>query len=56
MSEHHQPGDIDWKIHGIKVIPGDQLDPNTAQTPGMERAAAIDLARAGAKKIWVKRE
>jgi uncharacterized RmlC-like cupin family protein len=38
------------------VIPGDQLDPNTAQTPGMERAAAIDLARAGAKKIWVKRE
>jgi uncharacterized RmlC-like cupin family protein len=52
MSEHHELGDIDWKIHGIRVIPGDQLDPNTAQTPGMERAAAIDFARAGAKKLW----
>ncbi|MBV9153286.1 MAG: mannose-6-phosphate isomerase, partial [Alphaproteobacteria bacterium] len=38
MSE--QPKGIDWKTHGIKVIPGDQLDPNTAQTPGMDRAAA----------------
>ena len=45
-------GEIDWKEHGVKVIPGDQLDPNTAQTPGMDRAAAINLARAGAKKIW----
>jgi len=31
---------------------GDQLDPNTAQTPGMDRAAAINLARVGAQKIW----
>jgi uncharacterized RmlC-like cupin family protein len=43
---------IDWKIHGVKVIPGDQLDPDTAQTPGMDRAAAINLARVGAQKIW----
>ena len=43
---------IDWKIHGVKVIPGNQLDPNTAQTPGMNRAAAINFARAGAQKIW----
>ena len=43
---------IDWRVHGIKVIPGDRLDPNTAQTPGMDRAAAIDFARAGAKKLW----
>ena len=35
---------VDWKTHGVKVIPGDQLDPNTAQTPGMDRAAAINLA------------
>jgi uncharacterized RmlC-like cupin family protein len=42
----------DWKIHGVKVIPGDQLDLNTAQTAGMERAVAINLARAGAKKLW----
>lgn len=47
---HDEP--VDWKEHGVKVIPGDQLDPNTAQTPGMNRAAAINLARVGAQKIW----
>jgi len=34
------------------VIPGDRLDPNTAQTPGMNRAAAINYARVGAEKLW----
>ena len=34
------------------VIRGDQLDPNTAQTPGMFRQAAINHARVGAQKIW----
>lgn len=48
--DHDHP--IDWKHNGIQVIPGDQLDPNTAQTPGMARAAAINFARAGAKKLW----
>jgi uncharacterized RmlC-like cupin family protein len=42
----------DWKHDGVKVIPASSLDPNTAQTPGMERAAAINLARVGAQKIW----
>lgn len=42
----------DWKTNGVKVIPGDQLDTNTAQTPGMDRAAAINFARVGAQKIW----
>jgi uncharacterized RmlC-like cupin family protein len=46
------PGSIDWKVEGVKVIPGDQLDPNTAQTPGMSRAAAINRARVGAQKLW----
>jgi uncharacterized RmlC-like cupin family protein len=41
-----------WREDGVQVIRGDQLDPNTAQTPGMERAAAINAARAGAQKIW----
>jgi uncharacterized RmlC-like cupin family protein len=51
--DHDAPaGAIDWKIHGVKVIPGDRLDPNTAQTPGMQRAAAINLARVGAQKLW----
>src|SRR3546814_20718397 len=48
----HEHGPVDWKHNGIKVIPGDQLDPNTAQTPGMNRAAAINLARAGPQKLW----
>ncbi len=41
-----------WRTDGVQVIPGDQLDANTAQTPGMERAAAINAARVGAQKIW----
>ena len=57
MSERHdgrEPGhqSIDWKIHGVKVVPGDRLDTNTPQTPGMDRAAAINFARVGAQKIW----
>ena len=50
MTDHDHP--IDWKIHGVKVIPSSELDSNTPQTPGMERAAAINFARAGAQKIW----
>ena len=46
----HEP--IDWRELGIKIIPGNALDPNTAQTPGMNRATAINHARAGAEKIW----
>jgi len=41
-----------WKHNGVRVIPGHSLDPNTPQTPGMDRKAAIDLARAGAQKLW----
>src|ERR1700739_1497601 len=43
---------VDWKQSGVKVIPGSQLDPNTPQTPGMNRATAINHARAGAEKLW----
>ena len=48
---HHGPAD-DWRHTGVQVIAGDQLDPNTAQTPGMSRATAINNARTGASKIW----
>ena len=43
---------MDWKTHGVRVIPRDSLDSNTAQTPGMQRAAAINYARVGSQKIW----
>ena len=42
----------DWRSDGVVVIPGDACDRNTAQTPGMLRAAAITHARAGAQKLW----
>ena len=46
------PGSIDWRHNGVRVIKANQLDTNTAQTPGMNRAAAINAARVGAQKIW----
>jgi uncharacterized RmlC-like cupin family protein len=48
--EHSHDGK--WKHDGVRVIAGDSLDGNTAQTPGMDRKAAINAARVGAKKIW----
>ncbi|HET7212117.1 MAG TPA: cupin domain-containing protein [Terriglobia bacterium] len=42
----------DWKEHGIRIVPGNDLDPNTPQTPGMTREAAITHARTGASKLW----
>jgi uncharacterized RmlC-like cupin family protein len=50
--ERPAPGSVDWKNEGVRVIPADSLDSNTAQTPGMQRAAAINAARVGAQKIW----
>jgi uncharacterized RmlC-like cupin family protein len=50
MNESMSPSD--WKENGVKVIPSDRLDVNTAQTAGMNRATAIDFARAGAQKLW----
>ncbi len=42
----------DWRTQGVRVVRGDQMDTNTAQTPGMNRAAAITQATAGAQKLW----
>jgi len=41
-----------WKLDGVRVVHSNELDINTAQTPGMNRAAAITHARAGAEKLW----
>ena len=46
------PPTPDWKTDGVQVIPGGSLDTNTPQTPGMNRAAAINFARAGAQRLW----
>jgi uncharacterized RmlC-like cupin family protein len=49
MADFQRP---DWKHEGVKVIKSDRLDLNTPQTQGMLRAAAIDHARVGSKKLW----
>ena len=41
-----------WREYGVRIVRHDQLDPNTAQTPGMTRAAAINQALAGAQSLW----
>jgi uncharacterized RmlC-like cupin family protein len=41
-----------WRDKGVRIVHGNQLDPNTPQTPGMTRAAAINRAMAGANKLW----
>ncbi|GAB7362825.1 hypothetical protein MBLNU230_g3128t1 [Neophaeotheca triangularis] len=49
---HAPPPEDGWKREGVRVIGGDQLDTNTPQTPGMNRAAAVNFARVGAQKLW----
>ena len=44
--------DARWKFDGVRVVSGCDLDPNTPQTAGMSRAAAITTATAGARKLW----
>src|SRR3954449_11365307 len=44
--------DNQWRLRGVRVVHGDELDPNTPQTPGMTRMAAISAASAGASKLW----
>jgi uncharacterized RmlC-like cupin family protein len=41
-----------WRLDGVRVVHSHELDLNTPQTPGMNRAAAITYARAGAEKLW----
>ena len=52
MAESERDPASKWRDNGVRVISGDRLDPNTAQTPGMFRQAAINHARVGAQKIW----
>jgi uncharacterized RmlC-like cupin family protein len=51
-SYRSQMSDARWKHDGIRIVHANELDTNTAQTPGMNRAAAITAATAGAQKLW----
>jgi uncharacterized RmlC-like cupin family protein len=48
MADHHP----EWRLHGVRVVRAGEFDAKPPQTPGMSRAAAINFARAGAKKLW----
>ena len=41
-----------WKYDGVRVVSSKEFNFNTAQTPGMKRAAAITSSVGGAQKIW----
>src|SRR5260370_24166451 len=52
-SHDHSHEDAErWKHDVVRVIPGNQLDPNVPSTPVMDRKAAINFARVGAQKLW----
>lgn len=42
----------DWREQGVRIVRAAHLDHSTAQTAGMDRAAAITHATAGATKLW----
>jgi len=42
------------KYDEVRVIPDDRLAFNTEQAPGMFQQTAINHARVGAEKIWVR--
>ncbi|HEU4760110.1 MAG TPA: cupin domain-containing protein [Dehalococcoidia bacterium] len=39
----------------LRVVRGDELSPQTSQTPGMHRLAAIAADTVGARNLWVGR-
>lgn len=41
-----------WRSNGVRIVRSGELDISTAQTPGMERRAAITKERTGAAKLW----
>src|SRR5438132_1141469 len=39
---------MDWRMNGVRIVHAGELDTNTPQTPGMQRAAAVDYA----DRLW----
>jgi len=49
------PEKPNWREQGVRIVRSQELDSNTPQTPGMQRAVAINHAKAGADKLWAGR-
>jgi uncharacterized RmlC-like cupin family protein len=41
-----------WRTDGVRIIRPREFDSNIAQTPGLQRLAAVTTQNAGAKKLW----
>src|ERR1700742_5000530 len=41
-----------WRTNGVRIIRAGELSANTAQTPGMQRRAAVTTEATGATKLW----
>jgi uncharacterized RmlC-like cupin family protein len=41
-----------WRTNGVRIIRAGELSSNTAQTPGMQRRAAVTTEMTGASKLW----
>lgn len=50
--ESGQAAERNRRYQGVRVIKPAQFDGNTAQTPGMQRVAAVSRELAGSQGIW----
>lgn len=41
-----------WRNEGVRIVRAADLDPNTPQTAGMQRRAAVTTERTGAQQLW----
>jgi uncharacterized RmlC-like cupin family protein len=41
-----------WRTNGVRIIRAGELSSNTAQTPGMQRRAAVTTELTGATRLW----
>lgn len=44
--------DKQWRNNGVRIMRAGELSSNTAQTPGMQRRAAVTAELTGASKLW----
>jgi len=52
IGDSNSESEQDWRHSGVHVVRAGDLDGNTPQTLGMNRAAAITAARQGAHYLW----
>jgi uncharacterized RmlC-like cupin family protein len=41
-----------WRNEGVRIVRSADLDPNTPQTAGMQRRAAVTTTMTGATQLW----